>query len=438
MHHYSILIIGIIIFASHYFIGLFNRTKIPDVLLLIVLGVSFRIISVLLNIDIYPLQETAENILPPIALALMLFDGGNHLKFDILKNNIRNTLILTISTYLISALIIIFLCHLIFNYALNESIFIGVVIAGISPAVVVPLVKSLKMSESASAILVSESAISDVISIILGLAVINSINHKIDFFGFIGNNLSNLFIAISIGFAGSIVWSRVLKKIRRLPNTKFTTLAFIFILYGLSETFHFNGPISVLTFSLILANAKNIPRKFINAFSIGGLIEFTHIEKSFFSEFIFLVKTFFFVYLGMTIQYTGLYHIFLGFIIIVILYAIRILLCRIILSKDIALDDSIIISYMIPKGLATAVLATYPITVLQKNIYSTVNSSNINIIQIVMQNEQVIIYKDILSLIYTMIVWSIIFTSILIYLSQSKYLYGFYKKYFTKFENPSY
>ena len=62
MHHYSILIIGIIIFASHYFIGLFNRTKIPDVLLLIVLGVSFRIISIFFKIDIYPLQETAENI----------------------------------------------------------------------------------------------------------------------------------------------------------------------------------------------------------------------------------------------------------------------------------------------------------------------------------------------------------------------------------------
>ena len=114
------------------------------------------------------------------------------------------------------------------------------------------------------------------------------------------------------------------------------------------------------------------------------------------------------------------------------------ILCRLILSTDIIIGDSIIISYMIPKGLATAVLAAYPITVIQKNISSAINNPNANIIQIVLQNERLIIYQDVLSLIYTMILWSIIFTSLLIYLSNSKFLYGFYKKYFNKFKNLSY
>ena len=87
-----------------------------------------------------------------------------------------------------------------------------------------------------------------------------------------------------------------LEKIRKFPNTIFTSLAFIFLLYGSAEMLGYSGPISVLIFGIVLANSDKIPLDIIKRFGADHLTEFTSVEKTLFSEVIFIVKTFFFIF----------------------------------------------------------------------------------------------------------------------------------------------
>ena len=48
-----ILLTGLIIFISHFFTALFEKTRIPDVLLLIILGVIIQISLLMFNIEDY-------------------------------------------------------------------------------------------------------------------------------------------------------------------------------------------------------------------------------------------------------------------------------------------------------------------------------------------------------------------------------------------------
>ena len=55
------------------------------------------------------------------------------------------------------------------------SLFAGTVLGSISPAVTVPIIKMLNVSDKAKSMLVVESAITDVLSIIVSLGIIRAI-----------------------------------------------------------------------------------------------------------------------------------------------------------------------------------------------------------------------------------------------------------------------
>ena len=97
------------------------------------------------------------------------------------------------------------------------------------------------------------SAITDVLSIIIALGILKTFQteHK-SIIEFIGTNLiATMAMSLLLGFSGAVVWSTILEKIRKFPNTIFTSLAFLFLLYGLSEKLGYSGPISVLIFGIV-------------------------------------------------------------------------------------------------------------------------------------------------------------------------------------------
>jgi NhaP-type Na+/H+ or K+/H+ antiporter len=84
-------------------------------------------------------------------------------------------------------------------------------------------------------------------------------------------------------------------------------------------------------------------------------------EKTLFSELVFLMKTFFFVYVGISIKFDSFMSLLIGFGISIILIILRIPIVRLSLpsnSNNINNKDRAFLSMMIPRGLAAAVLAT--------------------------------------------------------------------------------
>ena len=84
------------------------------------------------------------------------------------------------------------------------ALFIGVVLGSISPAVVVPIVRMLDLSENTKSTLVVKSAITDVLSIIITLGIIKTFQagHK-TLMEFIGTNLiATMAMSLAVGFGG--------------------------------------------------------------------------------------------------------------------------------------------------------------------------------------------------------------------------------------------
>ena len=404
--------VGLIIFAAHFFTALFERTRFPDVLPLIFIGILIGPLFGILSPDDFGYVGP---LLSAVALVLMLFEGGSHLTLDTLKTSLKDCVVLTLATFIFTVLITTGIAYYIMGNDLMPALFIGVVLGSISPAVVVPIVRMLDLSENTKSTLVVESAITDVLSIIIALGIMKTFQagHK-TFMEFIGTNLiATMAMSLAVGFGGAVIWSTILEKIRKFPNTIFTSLAFIFLLYGLSEILGYSGPISVLIFGVVLANSKKIPLSIVQKFGADHLTEFTSIEKTLFSEVIFLVKTFFFIFLGMSIQFGNSKILFIGILLTILIYGGRLLLSRLLISRETPISEAAMISFIIPKGLAAAVLAEVPMHMgLPMEVEST--------------------FIEIRAVVYMVILFSILVTSFLIYSQETGFTRVLYERYFSK------
>ena len=152
-----ILYIGLTIFISHFFTSLFEKTRIPDVLLLIIIGI---ILGQALDIT----SSTFGNyglLLSTLALVLMLFDGGSHLSFDVIKTTLNRCVSISVITFIGTTFVTFIIIKYTLGYGMLPSLFAGTELGSISPAVIVPIIKMLKVSDKTKSMLVVESAITD-------------------------------------------------------------------------------------------------------------------------------------------------------------------------------------------------------------------------------------------------------------------------------------
>jgi NhaP-type Na+/H+ or K+/H+ antiporter len=168
--------------------------------------------------------------------------------------------------------------------------------------------------------------------------------------------------AIILGLLSGFLWSTFIGKIRSVKNSMFTTLAFVFVLYGVVELLGLNGGIAVLSFGIILGNIDGLgeSKKFrkVFAFKSSG---FNPNERDFFAEVVFIMQTYFFVYVGISLQF-GVPAIYAtGFLIVLLIIAFRIPGVVYLTGKNITKPEKTIMAVMTPKGLVPAVLASLPL-----------------------------------------------------------------------------
>jgi NhaP-type Na+/H+ or K+/H+ antiporter len=167
-------------------------------------------------------------------------------------------------------------------------------------------------------------------------------------------------MAIIIGFVSAIVWSSLLHKIRTFKNSMFLTPAFVFVIYGISESLGFSGAISALSVGITITNMEFFNFKFIEKYQKGKHLTQTENERAFISEIVFILKTFFFVYIGISIPFNNIIALIGGLVATLILLGMRIFVAKYFSPKSSNGYDKSIIALMIPKGLAAAVLASMP------------------------------------------------------------------------------
>lgn len=354
----TILIVGAIVFLSHWFSGIFEKKGIPDVLLLMFVGLLFGPILGVVHAEDF---GVAGPMFTSITLVVILFEGGLGLKLQELKNSIKGSMALTVINFFATLLIVGLIAYFFFDLDLLVALTLGAILGGTSSAVVIPMVRLLKIKEESRTILVLESALSDVLCIVFALALIEankSGNLQVGLI--IGKILSSFTFAAFVGIAGAIGWSILLNRIRTIQNSIFTTPAFVFIVYGVAELLGYSGAISALLFGITLVNIEHFNFTFLKKYIAHEPIALNQTERVFFSEIVFLLKTFFFVYIGLSIRLDSFTALMLGLILSVVIFASRIPIVRFSIKSPLPVFDKTIMAAMVPKGLAAAVLAGIP------------------------------------------------------------------------------
>ena len=328
-----ILTLGALVFAAHWFAEIFSKKRIPDVLLLMLIGI---IIGPILKIVDAEKLSSMGNVFGQLTLVILLFESGTELSFKTLADSIKDTVKLTFVNFLFTFAAVGLFSWLVLGMNPGISFMLGAALGGSSSAVAIPLVKQISIGEKSKTILILESAFSAILCIVVTLAIFESYKYGEIRVGVIfGQVFSSFLLASLIGVIGSIFWSMVLDKVRTINNSIFTTPAFVFIIYGINELLGYSGIISALAFGIGLANMDAIHGKWLKKFSDRKPTLLNPTEKTLFSELVFLMKTFFFVYVGISIKFDSLISLLIGLGISFLMIILRIYVVRISLPSDI-------------------------------------------------------------------------------------------------------
>jgi len=355
----TIFTIGLMVFFAHFLSLQFRKTNIPDVLVLMLVGI---LIGPVLGVVTPEDFGKIGSLIATIALVVILFESGTSLNITTLGESLGTTGLLATLCFALTGVIVAIIGFTVMNLELLPAILLGMILGGTSSAVVIPMVNALQLSEKNSTVLVLESALTDVLCIVGVFALLQIYTQGgVEPGRLIGSVLSALIFAAVIGVVGGIGWLLVLGKVRDFPNTISSTLAYVFIVYGATEFLGFSGAIAALALGITLTNFEKFGLHRIP--SIDRNIEpLNKMDLDFYREAVFLLKTYFFVYLGISIHFGAAELAIIAVLMVVLVYLMRLGLTRIVFrNESYGLRDAAITSMLAPKGLAAAVLAALPL-----------------------------------------------------------------------------
>lgn len=349
-----LLAIGIIIFLGVLGEAFFRKTGVPDVTFLMIAGVIvgpiFGIVSTGTVLKITPYFAA-------IALIIIMFDGGLNLNIKSIIKTAHFASLLAVFGFAVSVIVVSVIAVYGLGWQWLDSILLGIMVGGSSSIIVFGLVKNLKISEETKAMLSLESAITDIMATVGAFLLFDTLIS-----GHFDPNLVGITAAKSIsvglvlGFGVGIPWMFVFSRLQNTKHAYMLTLGILFVLFFLARTFGGTGALTALIFGLMLGNrhlfAKHLKIKMPEIST----------DNAFHDQLTFLVRAFFFVFIGLLANFGQVGYLVFGIVMAVTIYLGRIGVAKVSLTKRFSTFDKKITSVMIPRGLAAAVLATIPLS----------------------------------------------------------------------------
>lgn len=350
MNSNVILIFLSIIVISSYLFNLLSRwARIPAVLLLIASGILLRYLFDINDFDMKSINVLVD-LFGNAGLIVIILEASLDIKLEsrkkkLIRSSVFSALFILIVSLVGTALTVYQFLSVPFRTALVYALPLSV----ISSAIVIPSVEHL--SEAKKEFITYESSLSDIFGVLLFnyliLEEVFSISSYINFF----------FSIIVILIVSTLSTFLLLYLVSRLGTQLklFLLIAILFLLYGVGKIYHFPSLIIILVFGLTLSNLKFLihPKtKWI--IDIDTLTPIINQFRSLTSEFSFLIRTFFFLLFGFTIDLTALTNpevLLLGSIILALLIVVRYLYFKFIIKTEIFPEI-----FLMPRGLITILL----------------------------------------------------------------------------------
>jgi cell volume regulation protein A len=346
--------LGILLIIGFIADFLFKKISIPDILILIALG---YLIGPVFNIIDPSHVAPGSQIIATLALVVILFHGGLELEFAYVLRSAPRALVLVVLGIAASMAATTTFAYYIMRWDLMNCLLLAAILAGTSPAIVMPLVRRSRAPAQISSLLNLESAFNGALVIVIALIILQIITT-----GQTGNELElvgrtlavRISLGIAIGIAAGIVWLALLTVIEGEVYDDILTLAVVLLLYFSVEMLGGSGVMFVLSFGLILGNGVDVAR-FLH---IRRAVEVHRLMMKFHSQMSFLIKTFFFIYLGLMITFDDLNSVILGVILSFVLLVARFIAVLISSAGNRTLfSNKGILTFMLPRGLSAAVVA---------------------------------------------------------------------------------
>jgi len=352
--HVVLLAAGVTIFLGVAGEAFFKKTGIPDIAFLMVLGVIIGPVLGIIQTD------TVLEIVPyfaALALIIIMFDGGLNLDIKQIMKTAHFALVLAILGFVLSMVIVTMLAHYGLGWEWLDSILLSSIVGGSSSIIVFSLVRQIRVSEETKSMLSFESALTDILSTIVAFIMFEAVlsgHFDLDLLGVtFGNAVA---VGLLLGLGVGIPWMYVTTKLANAQHSYMLTLGILFVLFFLARSFGESGALTALVFGLMLGNRYRLSRYL--RFKLPDIST----DDTMHNQLTFLVRSFFFVFVGLLASFGQIEYIIFGIIATLVIYFGRTILTKISLTKKFSQLDRKVTSVMIPRGLAAAVLATFPLT----------------------------------------------------------------------------
>lgn len=352
--HVILLAAGVVIFLGVAGEAFFKKTGIPDVAFLMILGVIIGPVFGLIQ------PEAVIQVVPyfaALALIIIMFDGGLNLDIKHVVRTAHFSVTLAILGFILSVAMITFAAHFALGWLWLESILLGSIVGGSSSAIVFGLVRNIKISEETKSMLSFESALTDILATIIAFILFEAVLAGHFDLQTLEETLGRaVVVGLVLGFGVGIPWMYVSTKLGNAQHAYMLTLGVLFVLFFLANSFGESGALTALVFGLMIGNKRHLSK--ILRFKLPKI----EMDDPTHNQLTFLVRSFFFVFVGLMASFGQIEYLIFGVLITIAIYFGRIFVGKITLTKKFSLLDKAVTNAMIPRGLAAAVLATYPIT----------------------------------------------------------------------------
>jgi cell volume regulation protein A len=342
---------------------IFARTRVPDVVWLVVAGILAGPISGLIPSG---LLRPGIPFFGAIALTVILSSGAFRLQLTEVAAAAPRGIFLGLSGFVFSLIAIcgFFWLSTQLGYVRPSPplawVMVGAIVGGTSSVIIMPTMAMARVPSRVARMLEVESSATDALSVIVTMVLLDLLVSG-------SADISRPFIALArelgVGVALGVIAAALLvpgiPSMRDKPHGYTVFLASMLALYGITDLFKGNGAVAVLVASLLIGNASSIvPRLFPGAH--GPVFAATQTTGVMQDQMTFFIKSFFFFLIGLMFP-TDLKQIAMAAIGLLFLVAMRVPAVLLATRRmGLGKKEFWFLSAAIPRGLAAGVLATLP------------------------------------------------------------------------------
>lgn len=294
-----IIIASSAIIVSHLFNVFAKRTNVPSVLLLIVLGLVLH--QVIAGRGAYtpgPLITQALNVLGISGLIMIVLEAALDLKLgDDRRTVIKRSFLVALITLLITAAAITFVVHHFTGAELFKCVVYAIPLSLVSSAIVLPSVAHLQRDQREFSIY--EATFSDIIGIMLFYVLIE--DHGVaSSTAIVFKFCANVLLTIVLSVVASLLLLWVFQRIKTRVKF-FLLISVLMLLYAAGKKMQLSSLLIILIFGIVVSNQQILFRGRLTRW-MGNVQNIERELHLITAETAFVVRTFFFIMFGLTID----------------------------------------------------------------------------------------------------------------------------------------